>query len=292
MLYSALIDQFRSQVGDTKRSKHVDFTADGSATVFQMPVESFPVYDDTTTYFVKDNGTLKTETTHYTLDKSTGTLIFLSAPTAGHTITVDCYAVHLLNTDWIAIINNTIRSLGDDFFKEFTDTSNFTTTANMLSLSLVASQPNCIAVNSFNYRQNSNEDWIGVEDFTNWRYDRDNNIIYIGTRDAFSATGEPLRIRGLKTYTLGSLVSDTIDVQDKYLTVIEYGSISKYWQWRYKDVVELVSKMTQENTRTPLQELIMLADRFNRQYETEKAKLKPMKPAWAIPRRLTKGGNA
>ena len=48
--------------------------------------------------------------------------------------------------------------------------------------------------------------------------------------------------------------------------------------------------MTQESSRTPLQELIMLSDRFDRLYEQEKAKLKPGKPARIIPLYKEGGG--
>lgn len=290
MIYSELISQIRSQVGDTKKFSHVDFTADGSSNVFQMPAETFPVYDDATTYTVKVAGLSKTETTDYVLDKNTGTLTFTSTPTNGQAVTVDCYTVHITNSDWISIINSVIRSLGDDFFKEFTDDSTYTSTANMLSLSLVASIPKCIALYDLQYRRSTVENWINVSDICNWRYDRENNVIFFGNRNAFTSSGLPIRMRGLKTYTLGAAVADTVDVQDKFLTIIEYGCVARYWRWRYKSVVELVSKMTTESTRTPLQELIMLADRFDRLYEMEKGKLKPQKPARIVPQFLIGGG--
>lgn len=287
--YATRIAALRAQTGDTKRRIHVDWTANGTDTVYQMPADTFPVLDDTSTYVVKVGGVTKTETTDYTLDKVTGTLTLVAAPSNGTAVTIDSIRVYLRDSDWLQIINDTITSLGDDFWKEFVDTSNFTTTTNMLSLSL-ATQANCIAVYEFQHRRNSSEDWRIVEDFTNWRYDRENNTIYIGSRDAFTATGEPLRVRGLKTFTLGTAVGDTVDLQDRFWTVVEYGAIARYYRWRYKDVIELISKMTQENSRTPLQELIMLSDRFDRQYETEKAKLKPAKPPRVIPRFLEGGG--
>lgn len=280
----------RAQVGDIKRRVHVDWTGDGTTNVFQMPADTFPVLDDTSTYTVKVAGSTQTETTHYTLDKTSGTLTFVSTPTNGQAITIDSIAVYLLNADWLQITNDVIKGMGDDFWKEFVDDSNFTTTANMLSLSLTASQPNCIAVYEFQHRVNSSENWKAVEEKCNWRYDRDNNKIYIGIKEAFPNSSELLRIRGLKTYTLGTATSDTLDVQDKFLTVLEYGCIARYWRWRYKDVVELVSKMTQEASRTPLQELIMLSDRFDRLYEIEKGKLKPQKPARLIPQFKHGGG--
>jgi len=290
MLYSALISQLRNQVGDTRRRVHVDFTGDGSTTIFQLPTDTFPVYDGSGTYILKVATVTQTETTNFTLDKDAGTIVFVTtAPTSGQAITFDASAVYLTDANWLQVINDTIKSLGDDFWKEFVDTAH-TATANMLSLSLVSLQANAIAVYEFSRRVSTSDDWTTVVESTNWRYDRDNNIIYIGIRDAFTLTGELLRIRGLKTYTLGTATSDTIDVQDKFLTIVEYGCIARYWRWRYKSVIELVSKMTQESSRTPLQELIMLSDRFDRLYETEKAKLKPGKPARIIPPRKEGGG--
>lgn len=288
MTYATLITQYRAQTGDTKRRVHVDFTGDGATTVFQLPTDTFPVLESS--YTVKIAGVAKVENTDYSLDKDAGTIVFLlTAPSNGAAVTFDGIAVYLKDSDWLTIINDSIKSLGDDYWKEFIDTAH-TATANMLSLSLVSLQPNCIAVYEFQRRSSSSQDWHAVEEDCNWRYDRDNNIIYIGIRDAFTITGEALRIRGLKTYSLGDETSDTVDVQDKFLTVVEYGALARFYRWRYKHVIELVSKQTQENTRTPLQELIMLSDRFDRLYETEKAKLKPGKPARIIPPYKNGGG--
>ena len=282
MLYSALITLLRNQVGDTRRRTHVDFTGDGSTTIFQLPDETFPVLDQAGTYILKVAGTTQTETTNFTLDKDTGTIVFVTtAPTNGQAVTFDASAVYLTDQNWLDIINQVIYSMGDDFWKEFIDTAH-TATANMLSLSLVSLQVNAIAVYEFQRRVATTDDWTPVEEDCNWRYDRDNNIIYIGIRNAFTLTGELIRLRGLKKYTIGTLVSSTLDVQDKFLTILEYGCIARYWRHRYKSVVELVSKMSQEASRTPLQELIMLSDRFDRLYEIEKGKLKPGKPAHII----------
>lgn len=290
MTYASQITALRNQVGDNRRRVHVDWTADGATTVFQMPADTFPVLDQTATYVVKFAGVTKTETTDYTLDKETGTLVTVATQSNGTAITIDSSAVYVTDAGWLQIINDVIKSLGDDFFKEFTDETGFTTTANMLSLSLAVTQPLCIAVYEFAYRISTANNWTQVEEYTNWRYDRENNKIYLGDRTAFSVTGELLKIRGLKTYTLGTAVGDTIDVQDKFLTIIEYGAIARFWRYRYKYVVELVSKMTQESSRTPLQELIMLSDRFDRLYELEKGKLKPQKPARIIPQYKDGGG--
>lgn len=286
MTYATWIAQLRAQSGDIKRRVHVDWVGNNSDLVFQMPDDTFPVLESS--YVVKVAGTTKTETTDYTIDKVSGAITFVAAPALNAAVTIDSIAVRLLDADWLQITNDVIKSLGDDFWKEFVDTAH-SSTANMLSLSLVSGIPNCIAVYEFQFRQATSDNWRTVETIANWRYDRENNILYIGDRNVFT-TVQLLRIRGLKTYTLGAATSDTIDVQDRFMTIIEYGALARYWRWRYKSVVELVSKMTQEASRTPLQELIMLSDRFDRLYEIEKSKLKPQKPPRIIPRAMPGGG--
>jgi hypothetical protein len=277
----------RNQVGDTRRRIHIDWTADGVTNIFQLPADTFPILDQVGTYTVKVATVAKTETTDYTLDKEAGTLVLGATPTVGQAITLDASAVYLTDQSWLDITNDTIRSLGDDFFKESTDDT-LTATANMLSLAL---STGFIAVYGFMTRTSSSEDYFGVEELTNWRYSRDENKIYIGNRDAFTLTGQVLRIKGLKTYTIGTAVTDTLDLQDKYLTILDAGCTARFWRHRYKNVIELVSKMSTESTRTPLQELMMLADRAERLFETEKLRLKPAKPARLIPIRKDGGGN-
>jgi len=292
MLYSEWITKMRREVGDTHRSFHNVWSGNGSDTLFLCPEDTFPILDQTATYVVKVGGSTMTETTDYVLDKDTGRLLFTSAPANGtDNVTLDGRAVHLTDAAWITIHGDVIRSLGDDFWKEFTDTTSFTATSGMTSLSLVASQPKCIAVSGFDARTSTSDEWRQVAgERCNWRYDRDNNVIYIGLRTAFSVTGELLRVRGLKSYIIYTDVAETIDVQDKYTTVIEYGAKARYWGYRYKDVVELVSKMSTEQSRTPLQELIMLKDRFTREFDAERARLKPQKPSWRLPTYMPGGG--
>lgn len=280
MSYASLISELRVLVGDSPRKFHVDFTGDASTTVFQLPVDTFPVLDQTGTYIVRLAGVEQDEGDDYTLDKETGILVMAIAPGSSVSLTVDGSAVYVLDAVYLTFINDTIRSLGDDFWKEVTDDSSLTTTANMLSLSAPSGY---MAIYNIWYRESTTDDWLTVASFTNWRYAPDENKLYFGDREAFPITGKALKIRGLKRYTLGDEVADTVDVQDRYLTLLKYGGAAWYWKHRYKSVVELTTKMTQENTRTPLQEIIMLSDRMQREFEAERARLKPAKPARTIP---------
>src|SRR3989304_1059790 len=122
MLYSALITELRNQVGDTKRRVHVDWTGDGSTTVFQLPSDTFPVLESS--YTLKVAGSAQTEVTNFTIDKDAGTIVFVTtAPGNGVAVTFDAQAVYLTDANWLEIINDVIRSMGDDFWKEFVDTA-------------------------------------------------------------------------------------------------------------------------------------------------------------------------
>ena len=291
MTYASYITTLRNEVGDVSRPVHVDWIADGATSVFQMPVDTFPVLDQSATYTLKKNGSLLTEGTDYTLDKDAGVIVMASTPSANDALAWDGRAIYLTDASWLAIVQDTIRSLGLDFFKEFTDTTTLTTTYQQTILPLATAFPRVFAVYQFQFQNSPTDRFVGVERYANWRFSREDQPLYSGTPDAFPQTGLPIKIRGLSGYNLGSAVTDTIDVQDMYMTIVQYGSIARYWQWRYKSVIELVSKMTQEPTRTPLQELMMLNDRFQRLYEAEKARLKPAKPARIIPAYKEGGGN-
>ena len=164
MDYAAKIAELRAQTGDRKRRVHVDWIGDGGTTVFQMPDDTFPILDDAATYEVKVNAVAQTEVTDYSLDEASGTITFVIAPPDTEAITIDSIAVYLRDEDWLHVINDVIRSLGDDFWKEFVDNDNLTTTASMLSLSLVSDHPNCIAVYDFQYRQSTTDNWTVVEE--------------------------------------------------------------------------------------------------------------------------------
>lgn len=279
MLYSAYITYLRKLAGDSGTRSHTDWTGNGTDTAYQMPLLTFPVLESS--YTVKVAGTPQTETTHYTLDKQTGLITFVTAPTNGQAVSIDNTAVKMTDASWVDMINATIRSLGNDFWKEVVDTS-LTATANMTTLDC-SSITGLFQVFDVATRSSSTADWTPVTSFGNLRYSQDENKLYFSSRNLFTTTGDSIRIKGLKTYAIGDETTDTLDVQDRFLPILDAGTLERFYKSRIPEMVESLGKITQEGTRTSLQELVMIIDRFNRSYETEKARLKPMKPAYTIP---------
>lgn len=105
-------------------------TGTGALTAFQLVKEysvSSPLTDyvrtitrpKSGTLLVYVNNVLKTETTDYTVDYTTGVITFLVAPTNGHTVkaTYEFYKVARFDTDEIeASMENGITSAGEGLF--------------------------------------------------------------------------------------------------------------------------------------------------------------------------------
>lgn len=80
-----ILELLRSKIDDSLISSHDEATGDGTSTKFQL--DNIVVYPDS--YKVYVAGTLKTETTHYTLDKANGLVTFVTAPANLAEITID-----------------------------------------------------------------------------------------------------------------------------------------------------------------------------------------------------------
>lgn len=274
MTYGTFIDQLRIQSGDLKKTAGATWTADGSTKVLLLPVLSYPVL--AASYTMKKNGVNLTETTDFTIDLETGRIDIVSLPANGDIFEFVGTRVSLTDNAWIGIINDVIRAMSEAFFKEVTDSVTFTTTAHMRSLALA----DFIAVFDIGYYPTGNTDLVNAQ---NWRFSPDEEKAYFGDYDEFQATGNVVKVRGLKKYTLGALISDTLDMQDRFLGVLKLGCIAQYWRYKIRENVENLAKITQDTTRTGIQELIMLADRYDRWFQIDWQKLSPPRPSHRIP---------
>lgn len=283
MTYLTFIGELRKQLGDKAKPFSVSFEGDGTSTVFQLPENAYPVIDDAT-HQLYVNSVLQVDDTDYVFDEATGSFTMTIAPTNGVAVVMTGYSVRLTNADWLVLVNDVIRSLGKEFFREFIDTS-MSATVGATTISLTSAQPYCIDVYEFERRASTSLDWTPMEYTSNWRYDNENNTLRVASLSTFT-TADLLRVRGLKKYTLGATTAATLDVPDDMQQLVKLGCEEQYWRWRYKDVIESVSKTTTENTRTQLQEFVMLSDRARRLFEVDRARLKPKKPSRNIPKAI------
>lgn len=279
MLYSELIDELRTEAGDLEKTVAVTWTADGTTKVLLMPLLTFPVVESS--YTIKRNGVAIIETTDFAINRETGRIDLVATPTNGDIFEFIGQRAALTDAAWLIIIKDQMRTMGENFWKEVTDITTYTSTANMKSLSLAGA--GWIDIYGLGFYSSSSVDRSGV---SNWRYSQDEAKLYFGAYDEFTQTGKAIYVRGIKRYTLPTVVGDTVDVQDRFLTVLKLGALAAYYRYKIRENIETLGKITQETTRTSMQELIMLIDRYERWYEREVTRLKPAKPARFIPTRV------
>lgn len=273
MTYAQFITRLRAEANDNGIPEHVEFTGDGTTTLFQIPEGDFPVLESS--YTVKVNGSTQTETTAYTLDKEAGLIRFSSAPTDGHPVTIDYKKVKLTDSSWINIINYILDDMEGPFFKEVDDPAFDTSEADTISYSGPSLALDVVRF-YFKTSDNASIDWSHAKEFTNWRFSRDENLIKLGR--SFPA-GYPLRVHYLKGFERGDESSDTLDIQDRFLGVLQLGCMWRFFDYLMARRTYQQIKAAKEDDLTPLSSIREQSRHYQRLFETQKQKKKPTKPS-------------
>ena len=270
--YGSFISEERIACGDLKKYTHDEQVGDGTAVIL---ISSTPPMG-TATLSVKISGTVQTEGTAFTTDYERGIITFVSAPSSGATITADYQRVNLTDTTWTNIINDTIVAMSPSFFKEKYSTGATATTANSKTYAM---ETGCIELLDVWINDSGQADGyqtlhtIGY----NWRFSKDENKLIFG--NPYPNAGKPFQFQMLKAYDTYTASGSTIDVQDRYKTILQYGVRERYWQHRLQERVNMLSAAVSERTTVQLDSLVRLVDFWGKKYESEVKKLKPPKPA-------------
>lgn len=280
MLYSDLISALRAEAKDLAKAMHNDFTGDGVTTLFQCT--DAPILESN--YIVRVAAVQKTEGVDYSIDREQGLITFATPPGNGVAVAVDYKYVNVTNASWITIINEVISDMEGDYFKEITD-DDFEDTVS--EQETYAAPTGCIDVVNWFYRTSENSDWQMMKEYSNWRYSKDTNSLYLG-RVFF--TEYQTKLHYLKGYVRGTTIDSTLDVQSIYEGVLRLGCLWKYYNYRLADRVETTTKVAAERTITPLQNIQMLVSHYFKLYDLEKRRKKPTKPMRILTVRNNNGG--
>jgi len=276
LTYGSLVSEERIACGDLNKYIHDEQTGDGVTTI--LITSEQPV--GTNTLLIKVNGTALVEGTAangYSTDYQRGVITFGTAQASNATLTADYQRQILTDNTWVNIINDTVRDMVPDFFKEVIDTTTSTTVAYQKTYDLPTG---CIMlVNT--YFKTSSADSVNYQTLKgggyNWRYSKDLNQCILG--DTIDTAGYPLRWHYLSSYTLSTLTSATVDVQDDFKTVLQCGVRQRYWEYRQAEKVNVTTMISTEKTVTPLQNIIALSSYWGNKYQLLKRSLKPTKPS-------------
>jgi len=155
--FQTFIDDYLRVAGainDLKTLAQDVFNGDGTLKAFQLA--NRPILENS--YTVKISDVVQTETTHYTLNKDTGILTFVTAPDAGNdNVTIDYEHVKMRDAGYLEAINSAIRHFKIRFWTDEIDTSNavMVVDQNDYDLATLFSTDEIVDVISVAYRESS-----------------------------------------------------------------------------------------------------------------------------------------
>jgi len=221
MILSGLIGQLRSKYGDQPKAAQVTRTGDGSSTLFNVGRSRVPIVENS--YSVYKGTSAQAETADYSLDKDTGDLQFVVAPTSAYAVKVNFKHANFRDKNWREAVNDGIDKMNARGFTRqvVRDTSSLVITTSQQSYSGPAGAKDV-------YELLQNDGAGNYADLRgNWKYEEDANRIVLGSKPSSSSSAAISYLRTLKKYTA---VSATLDVKDEWHELLEKAAGAYYFE--------------------------------------------------------------
>jgi hypothetical protein len=245
-------------------SKYRGNSWDGDSANLAFQATNFPILESS--YTVKVGGTVKTEGTHYTLDKDTGLLQFTAgnAPGTGNdNVTLDYKYINQRDNDWLEIYNAVIEDIRDDVYIEAIDDSTLTIVANTYDYSLASIKTTILDILSVETRSTSTEPWSDITlSERSFAYFEDLNKLRI--KPYFTSGGYAVRINYTYAFAEATSVSSTVDVTPKFMNMFNHYAAAYYYQRIVPTKLTETAIVTKERTWHPADAVLKIAD-FMRQ---------------------------
>ena len=258
-------------------------TWDGDASTLAFRTNNKPILEDS--YTVKVGGTVRTETTHYTVDHDTGLLTFTAgnAPGSGSdNVSIDYKYANIRDEDWIEIYNSIVRKVRDDLYQEAIDTTTLETVAKQYEYDLDGISENIISILEVFYRANSSNPWSEIgQSNRNARFLPEANQLQM--RPYFDTAGYAIKIHYLYGFDEVSATTDDVDIPTKWLNVFKFYAAAEYLNRIIPSKLTETAVVTKERTYHPADTVAKLSDYFDGKGDKELAKVRPPKRARPIP---------
>jgi hypothetical protein len=254
-------------------------TWDGDGTTLAYRTSNHPILENS--YTVKVSDVVKTETTHYTLDKDIGLLQFTAgnAPAdSDDNISIDYKYANIRDEDWIEVYNNVMRTIRDDLYLETIDTSSLTTVADQNEYDLDDISTNIIDIIGVEYRSNASYPWTEVGELgMNWKYLEQYNQLQL--KPYFDTSGYAIKLHYIYGFDEVSATTDDVDVPNKWLNVLKLFAAAEYLDRIIPDKLTETAVVTKERTYHPADTVAKLSEYYRGKAERELAKVRPPKRA-------------
>lgn len=278
MITSALISQLRRAYRDMPKATQSQKAGDGSSTLFNLGF--FPVIESS--YTIQVSGAVKTETTHYTLDKDNGDLNFLSAPANGASVQGNYKYANFRDQHWVEAINHGIEVLNArGFFRQIVRNNAIMRIS--AGIRTYAGPSGCIdlyqVLESDNNNLSGNPTMLGG----NWSYQQDANKLILGYSPT---TANRLWISYLRNLQQYQATSATLDLLTDWVELVKLKAGSFYFR-------SMAAKIAQEGNANideghfSFTNMRTMANDLDTDFEKLVKAKKPTRPAknvqWNIP---------
>lgn len=281
--YSEVILELRKAVQDLERSEFDTFDGDGNTSKFVLSHDN--IVDST--YIVKVSSVTQTETTHYTINKDSGEVTFVSAhiPASGNdNVTVEYRYTKVRDDQYIEMLNEAVDAFEQDLWETALDDSTLTTTANAYEISLASISANVLFVIDAYYKTSSasTSPWISLNSVANVKFLKDQNKVQLNP--PFTTDGYPLKFWYGRKFTKATTLAGTFAPPQKFWTVYKFEVKAKYLERLAFARIHETSVIVKEGIGyTPSDLLFREAERLRNLAKDELKKVRPKRPPKTIP---------
>lgn len=278
MITSALISQCRREYNDVPKSTQTSRASDGVSSLYNLG--KVPIVEGS--YTIRYDSTIKTEASHYTLDKDSGDLLALGIPAAGVIVQANYKYANFRDQNWVEAINYGIESLnGRGFFRQIVRNSAvFGISANVRVYSAPSGAVDVYEILRF---VGGNISGAYTELGGNWEYQQDANKILLKSKPATAEKAAISYLRNLQTY---NATSATLDVLNDWIELVKKKA-GEYYFRHMAAKIATHGAATIDEGHFSFTNLRTMANDLATDFENLALRKKPTRPAkpieWHIP---------
>ena len=277
MTYKQFIDKLRVELKDFGRIHQDSFDGDGATKNFAC--NHVPIKDDS--YVVKIGAATQTETTHYTINKDTGVITFVTEPTAGSdNITISYQSLYIRDEDYIELINDGINHFRWKLWTMGIDTTTLTSVKDQYEYDC-SGITDILYLTKVEYKSTTTSDiWNSLGSLTNFTYYT--RLEKLAINPTIQTTGLPMRVFYLKAPTKGTATNSTLDISTELLLPYKYYVYARFYERMIPEKIGDTSAVTTNPSFTPAQSIFNIASMYYEKADKVATKIAPRLPNMPI----------
>ena len=289
MTVSSFITILRLAVGDIGILTQNKFSGDGSTTAFRT--KNRPILDTAYQVYIYSGGvwSQQTETTHYTIDKDSGIITFITAPSSGASsgatndknVRIDYKYAFMRDDEYLQIIANILRMWKRKLFAVATDETTFNSVVGADEYDLDTISTAIFWVIQVEYKTANESNWHALaHSGCNWTYEPTLNKVIV--KPSFQSTSHDLRFMYVTAITVPTATTETFALDEDFHPPVIKKGMAEYWKRFASYKLKDTGAISKENSYHPAVEIMRMAREMDADANVELGLVKPRYPVQAI----------